>query len=60
MSRVPSTGVCRKVVISINNDTFDISCYTLTVEGFNIVLGVQWLRTLGPILWNFADLTMAF
>jgi|UPI0004DEAEA7 hypothetical protein len=58
--RVPSTGVCRQVVISIDNDTFDISYYTLAMDGFDIVLGVQWLHTLGPILWNFGDLTMAF
>jgi hypothetical protein len=58
--RVPSMGVCRQVAISIDNDTFDISCYTLAMDGFDIVLGVQWLHTLGPILWNFSDLTMAF
>jgi hypothetical protein len=58
--RVPSIGVCRQVAISIDKDTFDISCYTLTMDGFDVVLGVQWLRTLGQILWNFANLTMAF
>ena len=25
-----------------------------------MVLGVQWLGTLGPILWDFAKQTMAF
>jgi hypothetical protein len=41
--RVPSTGVCRQVAISIDKDTFDISCYTLAMDGFDVVLGVQWL-----------------
>lgn len=25
-----------------------------------MVLGAQWLRTLGPILWDFSELSMAF
>jgi hypothetical protein len=25
-----------------------------------MVLGVDWLSTLGPILWNFTELTMKF
>jgi hypothetical protein len=25
-----------------------------------VVLGVQWLKSLGPIMWDFAALTMAF
>ena len=28
--------------------------------GCDLVLGVQWLRTLGPIVWDFAALTMHF
>lgn len=28
--------------------------------GCDIVLGIQWLRTLGPIIWDFLKLTMAF
>jgi hypothetical protein len=30
------------------------------LAGCDIVLGIQWLRTLGPILWDFIKLTMAF
>lgn len=28
--------------------------------GCNAVLGVQWLRTLGPVLWDFDKLYMKF
>ena len=34
--------------------------YALPLDGFNIFLGVQCLRSLGPIMCNFADLSMAF
>jgi len=32
----------------------------LPLAGCDIVLGIQWLRVLGPILWDFQQLTMKF
>ena len=32
----------------------------IPLKGCDMVLGVQWLITLGPILWNFKKLTMQF
>jgi hypothetical protein len=32
----------------------------MEICGEDIVLGVQWLRTLGSILWDFDNLTMSF
>lgn len=32
----------------------------LLVKGFDLVLGVQWLLSLGPIVWDFVELTMQF
>lgn len=32
----------------------------LPIKGCDMVLGVQWLHSLGPIVWNFASLTMQF
>lgn len=54
--KVISTGVCPKLQFCIE-EHFDHTCYVLPSTGFDIVLGVQWLRSLGPILWNFG-LTM--
>ena len=32
----------------------------LPLQGCDIVLGIQWLKTLGPIVWDFQALTMQF
>jgi hypothetical protein len=34
--------------------------YTLPLEGFDVILDVQWLKSLGPIVWDFTTLSMAF
>ena len=37
-----------------------IDLYLLPLEGSDAVLGAQWLRTLGPIVWDFSKLLMKF
>ena len=34
--------------------------YVLPVYGSDVILGVQWLKTFGKIMWDFANLTMSF
>lgn len=34
--------------------------FVLVMEGANVVLGVQWLETLGDIIINHKNLTMEF
>ena len=34
--------------------------FSLPLGRCDVVLGAQWLRTLGPILWDFAELWMQF
>jgi hypothetical protein len=58
--RVASSGLCPGVPVKINDYNFTFDGYTLPLDGFDIVLGIQWLRTLGPILWDFNTLSMSF
>ncbi|XP_071685220.1 uncharacterized protein [Lolium perenne] len=58
--RVTSNGVCRNLVLTVGLEEFWVDCYTLALGGIDIVLGVQWLRSLGPIYWDFTKLAMTF
>ncbi|KAI5343165.1 hypothetical protein L3X38_011041 [Prunus dulcis] len=53
--QVQSKGCCAAVPL-----TYTSNMFALPLGGCDIVLGVQWLRTLGPILWDFERLTMKF
>lgn len=51
--RVACCGLARDVALHID-------CYTIPLDCYDMVLGVSFLRTLGPILWDFDDLCMTF
>lgn len=46
--------------LTIGQENFTTSCYSLPLDGLDLVLGVQWLRSLGPIVCNFDKHTMTF
>ena len=58
--RVRSPGVCLATEVLIYEEPFSIDCVALDLGGFDLVLGVQWLRSLGPIVWDFDALSIAF
>lgn len=57
---VACRGLARDVEIHIADETFTIDCYSIPIDGYDMVLGVTFLRTLRPILWDFDDFCMAF
>jgi hypothetical protein len=57
---ISSPGVCAATTVNISGEPFSIDCYALALDSFDLVLGVKWLKTLGPITWDFTTLTMAF
>jgi len=58
--RVAAAGVCKAVHISIGTEEFVVDLFVIPLGSVNIVLGCDWLRTLGPILWDCTNLTMVF
>lgn len=57
---VPCPGVYRGATFSIDGEAFSGDFFALPLAGYDVVLGTQWLASLGPILWDFGALTMSF
>ena len=55
-----SPGGCRATPIHIGQETFAIDCFSLSLDGFDLVLGVKWLKTLGAVSFDFGVPWMAF
>jgi hypothetical protein len=46
-----SSGSCIDLKINIASEQFIIACYGLSLGSYEMILGVQWLESLGPVLW---------
>lgn len=58
--KLTSIGYCKEVTLSIQGVPVFTDLYLLKLEGCEVVLGAHWLRTLGPVLWDFSNLWMQF
>jgi len=57
---VASEGLCHSVSLKLQSHSFITDFYLIPLAGCDMVLGVAWLRTLGPVLWDFTLMTMEF
>lgn len=57
---IPCKGCCMAVSFHLQGMEFKANLHLLTLGGCDVVLGVDWLGTLSPILWDFINLTMKF
>jgi len=55
-----SSGKCPSMIIRVQGTSITSEFFLLSLGGCDVVLGVEWLQTLGPILWDFADMSMKF
>jgi hypothetical protein len=53
-------GRCENVRLQIGDYHLKSHKFAIDMGGCDIVLGVDWLRTLGPILMDFKEFTMQF
>ena len=59
-SILPCKGKCHNVCISIGYYNLCSNMFSMPLGGCDVILGTQWLRTLGPILWDFVEVWMQF
>ncbi|XP_031478539.1 uncharacterized protein LOC116249553 [Nymphaea colorata] len=59
-SKLPCEGRCKDLELVMNKVPFKVDVFVLPLGGVDIVLGIQWLETLGVIHWDFANLRMSF
>nr|GEV00916.1 hypothetical protein [Tanacetum cinerariifolium] len=59
-AQLTSKNMCKKFAWKIHREEFVVDTMLLPLGGCDIVLGVQWLSTLGDIKMNFQKLRMEF
>ncbi|KAM1902895.1 hypothetical protein ACFX13_040481 [Malus domestica] len=57
---VRSSGCCRDTALCLGGYNCVVDLYSLPLGGCDVVLGVQWLSSVSPVLWDFQLLTMEF
>ncbi|VFQ66357.1 unnamed protein product [Cuscuta campestris] len=54
------TYSCPQTPLSLQGHCFNIDLYLLEIHGQDVVLGVQWLQTLGKVAHDYSQMTMKF
>lgn len=54
------TDLCKDIPLLVAQHIFPICFYVLPIQGVDVVLGVQWLQTLGPFVSDFTIPSMSF
>lgn len=54
------SAVSPEVRVQLGELVFSSDLFLISLGDFGVVLGVNWLSTLGPISWDFKHMTMAF
>ncbi|KAF7138246.1 hypothetical protein RHSIM_Rhsim07G0137500 [Rhododendron simsii] len=59
-TKMVSTTVCKGFHWEMQWTRFQADKRVLHLKGCDMVLGIQWLATLGPVKWDFKNLNMDF
>ncbi|CAM8956889.1 unnamed protein product [Rhodiola kirilowii] len=53
-------GLCNQLTLTLNNHPFQVDLHLIQLHGADVVLGFQWLASLGPIIFDYKDLWLSF
>ena len=59
-NQLVSSAVCKNFTSTMGGEEFQADVMLVPLGSCEMILGVQWLSTLGPILWDFDKLKMEF
>lgn len=51
--RLHCMGIFRQVLLVIQGQEINVDFYVLPLKGWDMVLGIEWLVTLGPVVTNY-------
>ncbi|XP_068657915.1 uncharacterized protein [Aristolochia californica] len=54
--KISSAGISHSTEFHIEGHSFVADFLVMPLAGFDLVLSIKWLQTLGPILWDFKAL----
>ncbi|XP_047326494.1 uncharacterized protein LOC124930180 [Impatiens glandulifera] len=54
------SSICKNLKWSMEGKDYQADMKVLTMTGYDMVLGIEWLITLGTSAWNFEKLTFSF
>ena len=57
--RLPCEGIGRDIPLSIGGASYPVTCVGLALGCFDFIIGVDFLRTLGPLTWGFDGHTVS-
>lgn len=59
-TKMVSIAICKGFNWEMQGTIFQADMRVLQLKGCDMVLGIQWLATLGPVKWDFKNLSMDF
>ncbi|KAJ8629431.1 hypothetical protein MRB53_022754 [Persea americana] len=59
-TKMTSSAACKGFKWEMQGVVFQTDMRVLELKGCDMVLGIQWLATLGPVKWDFKNLSMDF